>query len=1073
MSGPSVPPPVPLHPGQRGLWFLHALAPRDTAYNTCTAIDLTGPLCLPALRAAVAGIGRAHDALRAMLSDVDGEPVQSFADGPSPLRVVDLGGLPDGAREAAAAEQLRRLAATPFDLAAGPPVRWLLLRYGPRRHVLVLDVHHIVFDRDSLAVVCAALERWYAAGLAGQPVPVGPARGDTALACAAWDAGERAEAGLRYWRTALAGVPPETRLFPAREAPGRRAPVRELFALAAADVADLARVCAAERTTTFAALLALVGALVGRYAGQRDVVLGAPVSLRDVEEHRDVVGMMINTVPLRLRLSRDATFRDLLRQARDVVLDALEHRRVPLHRVVDSLGVARGPDASPLFQVLLAYQRDAPEPRLPGLRAVARPVPASAAKYGLTVTVTEGTAGLVVELEADARDCPPERLAACARHLATLARSAGAAPDRPVDSIDLLDPAERAAALAAGRGPVTPRPPGAGVHGLVTGAARARPDAVAVHEEMPDGGVGQLSYRALERAAARLARALVAAGVRPDQPVGILQRRGTGLVVSHLAALRAGGAILPLEPSDPAGRLARLVTEAGLRTVVTHRGMVARCDRLGVAALAVEDFLGPAGPAAPPRPVPGARAAYVICTSGSTGVPKAVVVPHEGLVNRLRWLQDAHPLAAGERVLAKTQISFDVSLAELFGPLIAGATLVIAEPGGERDPQYLARVIDRERIAAVHFVPSMLAPFLVELEATGRRLPALRTVACSGEPLSAGLIRRAATVLDAVVLNLYGPAEASVEVTGWPTVPDQPVSVGTPSVNVECHVFDDRLRPVPAWVVGELHLGGACLARGYLNRPGLTAAAFWPAPAGARLYRTGDYGRRARDGSLEVIGRRDHQVKVGGRRVELGEVTEALRRRPGVLDAAVTFDGDRLAAFVVLDGATATTIEEVLAGLRGELPGYLVPSVAEVLPRLPTTANGKVDRRALADRVGALAPPGGSGTPPRTELELRLARAWSDVLGVSAVGVHERFFDLGGTSLTLLRLHRLLAGTVARELTVRDLYRFPTVATLAAYLAEGGSGEASGRPAARGARRRAVVANRAVVASRAGRRSHD
>ena len=917
-------------------------------------------------------------------------------------------------------------------------------------------------------------------GLRRRPTGVGtaPPHGDAELVGRAWEPDGHTGEGLRYWRDALAGGPPETRMFAGPDQTGRDetgpdqpSPTRASVRFDHADLWELARLCAAERATTFTALLAALACLVGRYAGQRDVVIGAPVSLRADAEQANLVGLLINTLPLRIRLHPGATYRAVLRQSRDVLLDALEHRRVPLYQIVDALGATRALDASPLFQVLLAHQREPALPDLPGLRASARPVDAAAAKYGLTVTATEGADGLEVAFEADRRHCAPADLVAAVRHFAILVRAVGQHPDRPVDAIDLLGAAERDAALRRAAGPRVTRPATVGVAALVAAAARATPAAIAATVELPGGGTSQLSYAALYQRAAALAGRLVELGAGTDRPVGVLQRRGLGMPVSYLAALLSGGAVLPLEPDDPDARLARLIGDAAVGLVVTHRALLPRCAALGVAAIAVEDVLTPTvePTGVPAAPVHPEQAAYVIHTSGSTGVPKGIVIPQRGLVNRLEWMRQTLPAAAAERVLAKTPISFDVSVSELFGPLVAGGCLVLAEPGGERDPRYLARLIAREQVGATHFVPSMLAPFLATLEADGLRLPTLHTVACSGEALPAEAVRRAGRVLDATLYNMYGPAEASIEVSWWPCDPTgaRPVSIGWPIANVECRVLDDRLRPVPGGTAGELCLGGDCLARGYLGRPAGTAAAFVPAPdanPGARLYRSGDFARVGPAGAIDIIGRRDHQVKILGRRVELGEVTAALRGQPGIRDAAVVMHGDRLAAFVVLAPDGAPDLPDLLAALRTQLPGYLVPALVELLPGLPTTVNGKTDLAELARRAGRLVPVTGASAGPRNDLERQLVDAWRSVLEVPQIGIDERFFDAGGNSLSLLRLHHRLAATLAPELTVRDLFRFPTVAALAAHLAAAapagadspGAAEAA-RAVARGQRRRTAA----------------
>ncbi|MFY1632241.1 non-ribosomal peptide synthetase [Solwaraspora sp. WMMB335] len=1084
-----------LTPGQRGLWFLHRLDPQDTAFNCCTAIDLVGKLRVSTLRRAVSQVGRWHDTLRTVFVDEPDGPWQTVRDEPPRPRLVDLSGVPAADRDGVARRLIGELSRRPFDLGTDGPARWLLIRLGPVRHLLVLDLHHLIFDRDSLAVICADLTRCYTAGLRGLPPRPRPA-GDDAVAAAH---------GWHLDRPALPVADLDTggdgRVFAGGGRTGGQ-PSRYTTRLDGADITRLGRLCAAERATPFMGLLAVVTLLLNRYNGQPSTIVGTPVSLRDGPRYGDVVGLLVNVVPLRLRVDPRQSMRSLLRQARDVVLDALARRAVPLNRLTGPVGPVGpvGPEAgNPSVPVLLTYQTATPAPQLPGLECAVQPVPVAAAKYPLTVAVTACDTGWQLELEADPRYATPAELAAFAQHLATFVRALGRDPDAPTAAVDLLDPVQRAEALRGSSGPRRPQDPTTGLHTLVSAMVRGRPDAVAV--VAPTGGDRlHVSYATLWRAAGRLARLLRDRGVGAERTVAVLQPRGIGIPVSYLAILMAGGAVVPLDPDDPDGRIRALLAEAGATVVVTHRPLTDRVAGLGVPSVMVDDVLRPIGggptrppaaPGGPRRSVVAARthpeqAAYVMFTSGSAGRPKAVVVPHRGIVNRVAWAQEALPLRSAERVLLKTSLAFDVSVPELFWPLAGGGCLVVAEPGGERDPRYLVDLIRLERIGYTHFVPSMLAPFLAEVAAVGDRLASLRTVACSGEALSDELARRAATLLVARLYNLYGPTEASVEVLAWECDRDAriPVAVGRPITNTQCRVVDGRMRPVPAQAVGELALGGACVARGYSARPGLTAESFVPAPgaAGERFYRTGDYGHRGPDGTVHLVGRRDQQIKLLGRRIEPDEVSAALRRQPGILDAAVVGHANRLVAFVVTGGVgdetggasdetggaagdETATRARVLRALRAELPAYLVPAVLEFLPRIPLLRTGKADRAELTRMAGQLTPRGTATAAPRTDLEHILAQAWRTALGRSEIGIHDGFFEAGGDSLALLRLHRQLVGEVAPDLTVRELFRYASVAALAEYLADRPGAvhavrKAAQRAADRAERRRAAAVSR-------------
>ncbi|MFI9275595.1 amino acid adenylation domain-containing protein [Kitasatospora sp. NPDC052896] len=559
-------------------------------------------------------------------------------------------------------------------------------------------------------------------------------------------------------------------------------------------------------------------------------------------------------------------------------------------------------------------------------------------------------------------------------------------------------------------------------------------------------GAGRLSYAELNARANRLAHLLRAAGAGPESLVAVCLERGLDLVVALLGVLKAGAAYVPLDPEHPTARITELLAQARITTVVSDTALAPVVRAAGGLPLLVDrlpDGLSAADPAPAADPD---NPAYVLFTSGSTGRPKGVVVPHRGVVNRLLWMRDDCGLTAGSRVLQKTPATFDVSVWEFFGPLAVGATSVLARPGGHRDPGYLRAVLAAERVDTVHFVPSMLREFLAALreEAPDGRavLPALRRIICSGEALGADLVRGVAESIGCEVHNLYGPTEASVDVTAARCRAGEPVTIGRPVANTRTHVLDPDGEVLPPGGAGELCLAGVQLARGYLGRPGATAAVFRPDPSGppgSRLYRTGDLARWTRDGRLEYLGRLDHQVKIRGFRIELGEVEAALTAHPQIRAAVVTADqppaGEaRLVGYLVGTGPAVPEIGALRAHLRGLLPAYMVPTAWVRLAALPLTASGKTDRRALPAPDGRRPELGTGYLAPRTGTEAMLAGLWEELLGISPVGVHDRFLDLGGQSLIATRLCARLRKLTGAELTPAELLASPTVAQLAAAL---------------------------------------
>ncbi|PYC87466.1 hypothetical protein C7C46_04665 [Streptomyces tateyamensis] len=575
------------------------------------------------------------------------------------------------------------------------------------------------------------------------------------------------------------------------------------------------------------------------------------------------------------------------------------------------------------------------------------------------------------------------------------------------------------------------------VHQLFEEQVRRTPGAPALVAED-----GRLSYAELNARANRVAHQLRAAGAGPEALVAVCLERGTDLVVALLGVLKSGAAYVPLDPEHPTARITELLAQAGIATVLSDTALAPVVRAAGALPLLVERL--PAG-LATADPAPAAdpdNPAYVLFTSGSTGRPKGVVVPHRGVVNRLLWMRDDCGLRAGSRVLQKTPATFDVSVWEFFGPLAVGATLVLARPGGQRDPGYLRAVLAAERVDTVHFVPSMLREFLAALREAGPgdrpELPDLRRIVCSGEALTADLVQGVAELIGCELFNLYGPTEASVDVTATRCAPGRPVTIGRPVANTRTHVLDPDGTPLPLGSEGELCLAGVQLARGYLGRPGATAAAFRPdplGPPGSRLYRTGDLARWLPDGTLEYLGRLDHQVKIRGFRIELGEVEAALTSHPQVRAAVVTASqlptGEaQLVGYLVGE----VELEALRAHLGARLPAYMVPTAWVRLAALPLTSSGKTDRRALPAPDGRRPELATAYLAPRTPTEAVLAGLWEELLGVRPVGVQDGFLELGGQSLVATRLCARLRRLTGAELTPAELLASPTVEQLAARL---------------------------------------
>jgi len=1044
---------VPLSFAQERLWFLHQLDPHSSAYHIAAALHLRGVLDLGACARALSEMVRRHEALRTSFVLAAGEPRQRVLAAPRPVYVVaDLVALPADRRMAERDRLERAAAARPFDLADGPLLRVLLLRLGAAEQRAVFILHHIVGDGWSVDVMVrefAALYRAYASGLPS-PLPTLPIQyGDYAEWQRQWLRGERLEGELDWWRQTLAGAPSLVELPADRPRP----PVQRFHGrnlLRSVDAAATARFqafCRGEGATLFMGLLAAFEALLSRHGAGTDVVVGTPVAGRGRVEVAGLVGLFLNNLPLRGDLSGDPDAREMLARARRSALEAFAHQDLPFGRLVEALVSERNLGHAPVYQVMLVLQNARRlSLELPGLEVEEIRLQEEGAKLDLSLSVEERDGGLLLRWIYNRDLFDDATVARLSERFETLLAAMAEQPTRPLSALDLL-PAGEAQQLREWNDTAANYPESCCLHELLAAQAARTPGRVAVTCEDRS-----LTYGELDAAANRLAHRLQDLDVGPEILVGLCAERSLEMVVALLAVLKAGGAYLPLDPEYPPERLAFMLADAGVLVLLAQEHLLAALPPHDAAVVTLEGLAEGGEDVEPVESgaVPG-DLAYVIYTSGSTGRPKGTMNAHRGIVNRLLWMQERYGLGADDRVLQKTPFSFDVSVWEFFWPLLAGARLVMAAPGGHRDSAYLVRTIVEEGITTLHFVPSMLQVFL---EAPGvERCTGLRRVLCSGEALPWELERRAFARLPGVELhNLYGPTEAAVDVTFWACEPGGErgaVPIGRPVANTRIHIVDGGLRPAPIGVPGELLIGGVQVGRGYLARPDLTAERFVPDPFGAqgeRLYRTGDLARLLPDGAVDFLGRLDHQVKVRGLRIELGEIEAALAAHPAVRDAVVVAraEGDALGAVNLVayvtprQGAAAPALTDLRETLGASLPEYMLPAALVVLEAMPLTASGKVDRKALPAPERTADADGEAWKAPRNPLEQELARLWSEVLGgveEATLGIHDNFFQVGGNSITGAIFINRLQERLEEIVHVVTLFDAPTLAQLAAHLA--------------------------------------
>lgn len=1065
LDGAAIPPAsrtgrLPLSFAQQRLWFLDQFQPGSPVYNIPIALRLSGRLDIAALEHSLAGIVCRHEALRTTFAVAADEPVQVIAaEANSPetqtLRLIDLQHLPSAERET----EVRRLATAearrPFDLTRGPLLRVTLLRLKAETHVLLLTMHHIISDGWSLDLFLRELAALYQAYTAGEPSPLPdlPIQyADFAVWQRTWLQGEVLKTQLAYWRQQLGGDLPVLQLPTDRPRPPLQTfnGATHVFRLPTSLVRSLKTLSEQEGVTLFMTLVAAFKVLLYRYTGQTDIVVGTPSANRNRPELEGLIGFFVNMLLLRTNLDGETTFRNLLRQVREVTLGAQAHQDLPFEQLVEAIQPERDLSRQPLFQVMFNLVLEPLDgANLPGLTVEPIQVDSGTAKFDLTLQFRQAERDLRGELEYNTDLFDAATIRRMAGHFQTLLEGIVIDPDQRPGDLPLLTTAERRQLLVSWNQTHLPYSPNDCFHQRFEDQVEAQPDSIAIRFEDH-----QLTYAELNRRANQLAHTLQRSGVEPGVLVGICVERSLELVVGLLGILKAGGAYVPLDPAYPAERLALMIEDARIPILLTHdqgRAGMAAPDIRVICLDSDWSTIAQESEANPDTSVTGTDLAYVIYTSGSTGRPKGVQIPHQALVNFLTTMQQAPGLTAQDSLLAVTTISFDIAALELYLPLMCGGQVVLAGREVATDGVKLLALLESSGATVMQATPATWRMLLAAGWSERRSLKIL----CGGEALPTELARQLSE-RGSSLWNLYGPTETTIWSSLYQVEPAQSAEppreaielIGRPIANTELYVLDSHLQPVPVGVPGELYIGGAGLAVGYLNRPELTAEKFIEHPfsdgIGARLYKTGDRVRYRPDGNLEFLGRLDHQVKLRGFRIELGEIESLLDRHPGVRAAIVTLyeagpDDQRLVAYVVPapgQAAQAQTLpDELRPYLQTRLPHYMLPSSVIVLETFPLTPNGKIDRRALPPPDTGWADRAEMVRPPRTPIEQTLAELWAGVLRLERAGIDDNFFELGGHSLLATQLIARIRETFQVELPLRRLFERPTIAGLAEILA--------------------------------------
>ena len=1032
--------PIALSVAQQRLWVLDQLHPGKGLGSVGIGVRWPGVVDGGVLEKALNDAAERHDILWREIQVVEGVPMQVVARGGRiDLNRVDLRPLAERDRQNRWSQLIEQESSATFELTRGPLLRATLVLLSGAEQMLLLAAHRIVCDRASLHILAGEISAAYQARVHGHEAEIAaasPQYDQIAFRPVSDD-------DLSFWKRKLGNATstldlPTDHARPAAQSFGGATQAIEIAAPVAQKLRDFSQKL---KVTPFVALLAAFEVLLARYSRQEDLVVGTRVRGRAATDTQRTIGPVENMLALSTPVALDRSFAEFLAQVRGVVDEAFAHQGVSFETLLSELDLDRDMSRHPLFQVRFDMEESGAESTS---GSSTFDLENSAEQFDLRVEVRQLDGDFEARFRYSTDLFDDATITRMIEHYRILLEAAISDPSQALSSLPMLGEAERHRLLVEWNDTGVEYPRHIPLHQLVEAQAEKTPNRVAVVYESE-----QVTYRQLNERANQLARYLQSRGVGPEIFVGVCAERSIELVIALLGSMKAGGAYVPLDPEYPKDRLENMLSDANPPVVLAQERLLDRLPQ-GVKTVFCLDrdwaSLKDTKTDNLPINVDGKNLAYAIFTSGSTGKPKGVPNVHEAIVNRLLWMQDMKLLTEADRVLQKTPFSFDVSVWEFFWPLVNGAALVMARPGGHRDPAYLVNVIQEQKITTLHFVPSMLSIFLeaADLERCG----SVRQVFCSGEALPFELQQRFFERMNAELHNLYGPTEAAVEVTYWrckreserPIVP-----IGHTVKNTQLYVLDPNLQPTPIGVPGELHIGGVQLARGYLNRPDLTAEKFIPdlfsKLAGARLYKTGDLSRFLPDGSIEYLGRTDFQVKLRGLRIELGEIESVLGGCEGVVQAVVVVREDRpgdkrLVAYLTAAPRWEVDDASLRRALKARLPEYMVPSRFVLLEKFPMTSSGKVDRKALP------VPPLEERDPatkvaPRNDIEGMLASLFAKVLGLPTVGISDNFFEMGGHSLLAGRLLAQIHEVTGRQIPLSAMFRGATVESLAKLVAFG------------------------------------
>jgi amino acid adenylation domain-containing protein len=1054
-----------LSSAQSRLYFLQQMELENRVYNIPQVVKLKGRIDKDKLEQTFKKIIQRHESFRTCFEIAVGEPVQrihrdiDFKTEYYDLQVTGAGDrcrweeVPFGQIKAFGAryhksQELRAKGCIysfirSFDLSKAPLLRVGLIRLDDREHILVMDMHHIIADGTSMGIL---LKEFMAMIKEENLSPLPLQYKDFSEGQELYRKNRLFKGQEVYWQHQFADEIPVLNLpyDYARPTLQHFEGNAINFGLDKEEIAALNHLAMQQGATLYTVLLAIFNVFLFKLNGQEDIVVGTPVEGRRQPELEGIIGMFVNTLALRNLPTGNKTFKQFLQDVKENTLNAFENRDYPFEDLVERLKVSRDLGRNPLFDVMLVLQNmEIPGFQLPGLTITPYPFENQTSKFDLTLTAVERRDQLDLLFEFCTALFEKETILRFIGYFKKIVGTLVKNSNQKISQIEIIDNKEKKRILYDFNDTAVEYPRDKAIHQLFEEQVERTPDNIALvgpSERKYRTYMTYISYRELNQKSNHLAHLLKEKGVKPDAIVGIKVERSIEMIIGIYGILKAGGAYLPIDPGYPGERVKYMLTDSGAAILLTTENTESteRKNHLHL------------------PPAPATSLAYIIYTSGTTGRPKGTAVEHHSLVNRLCWMQKKYPIDEKDTILHKTSFTFDVSVWEIFWWSIVGARVCLLVPGGEKDPGTIVDTVVRNRVTVMHFVPSMLNAFLDYLHEDDNtwRLAGLKQVFCSGEALNVSQVKRFDDLLSGKnstgLANLYGPTEATIDVSYFNCFTQNDLNlipIGKPIDNIRLYILDQNLHVQPVGIAGELYIAGVGLARGYLNRPGLTAERFlsvsyrsYRSYISKKIYKTGDLTKRLPDGNIVFLGRIDHQVKIRGFRIELEEIETRLLNNEHIKEAVVLAeeneqDNKSLCAYIVSDDKL--NVSELRQYLSLQLPGYMVPSFFKQLDRIPLTANGKVDRKALRSS-GTSLDVGVKYVPPQSLTQIKIAGIWKELLKLEEVGIHDKFFDIGGTSMDVIKINAWIKKEFAKEIPIIVMYKYTTVAALAHFLEQGG-----------------------------------